>query len=337
VEPVSHHHTRRDTLLAALMFYLSILFLILLAGLLYSHNAHNLPHTDQSADEPAVSAPDWDAIEHRVQLYGLAVVWPMFLVEALWTFFTRNRNAGFWKPVGWVVLVSAVPPLRIAGRVTDRDIWLPRLGWRPVDRDLRRTLERFFSVPMIVIALMVLPLLAIEYGWRAHVQAHPGLRLFLEIANSAIWLAFCIEFLVMVSVADKKLRYCALHWVDLAIILLPLLYVVMVQWLPLLRSLRVLRLSQLSRMGRVYRMQGLALKAWRAFLVLEVIQRVIGRSLEKQLKQLEELLVAKEEEVQELRREIKSLKQRIAEEKHAADAQSLSVPLPAEKKAKSQL
>jgi voltage-gated potassium channel len=314
----------RPTAVAAGMFYLSLLFLVLLAGLLYSHEAHNIPDHADDAEAPGSSLANWDALELRIQRYGLATIWPVFVLEALWTFWTRPRGAGFWKPAGWVALVSLIPPLRIAGRITERDIWLPRLGWRPVDRDLRRRLERFFGVPMIVIALMVLPLLAIEYGWRKQVEAYPGLRLFLEIANSAIWLAFAVEFLVMISVADKKLRYCALHWVDIAIILLPVLYLALVQWAPLLRSLRVLRLSQLSRMGRVYRMQGLALKAWRAFLVLEVIQRVLGRSLEKQLKQLEELLIAKEEEVRELRREIEHLKKRLAEEN-----QSDGVPKPA--------
>jgi voltage-gated potassium channel len=131
-------------------------------------------------------------------------------------------------------------------------------------------------------------------------------------------MAFAIEFLIMVSVAEKKFRYCSLHWVDLAIILLPVIFLmtlVIREWAevaPLARGFRLLRLSQLSRMGRVYRMQGLALKAWRAFLVLEVIQRLTGKTLDKQLKQLEELLLAKEEEVRELRTEIADLKRRMA-------------------------
>jgi hypothetical protein len=201
-------------------------------------------------------------------------------------------------------------------------MWLPPLGWQTVDRELRRKLERIFSIPMIIMALMVLPLLAIEWGWRDQVRSHTGLRLFLDIGNSVIWMAFAIEFLVMISVADKKFRYCTLHWVDLAIILLPVVWLmttVIRQWAelaPLARGLRLLRLSQLSRMGRLYRMQGLALKAWRAFLVLEVIQRLTGRSSEKQLKQLEELLLAKEDEVRELRDEIAEMKKRIAVEKN---------------------
>jgi voltage-gated potassium channel len=316
-------HSPAETLVAAGMFVLSLMFLVLVAGLLYSQHAHSPDHTGSDGTSEEVTLAKWDAIEHRIQLYGLAIIWPIFIAEAVWSVVTYRGAVRRSKAIGWVLLITLAPPLRIAGRISDRDIWLPRLGWRPIDRDLRKTLERFFGVPMIVIALMVLPLLAIEFGWRAHIASHPGLGLFLEISNSLIWMAFAVEFLVMISVADKKLRYCALHWVDLAIILLPVMFVIIYKVLPLLedvpqiapllRSMRILQLSQLSRMGRVYRMQGLALKAWRAFLVLEIIQRVIGRPLEKQLQQLEELLLAKEEEVKELRQEIANLKKRITE------------------------
>ncbi len=134
------------------------------------------------------------------------MLWPVFFLEALGTFLGRDRRHGLWKPFAWMLMVCLAPPTRIAGRITDKEIWLPRLGWRPVDRDLRRALERFFSVPMIVIALMVLPLLAIEYGWRSQVQVYAGLRLFLDIGNSVIWMAFTVEFLVMISVAANRWR-----------------------------------------------------------------------------------------------------------------------------------
>ena len=46
-------------------------------------------------------------------------------------------------------------------------------------------------------------------------------------------------------------------------------------------------------------------RGWRAFLLLEIVYRLTGRSLEHQLKQHQELLQAKEEEAADLRREIK--------------------------------
>jgi hypothetical protein len=238
--------------LARVMFALSIAFLVLLAGILHRHQQFDI-----------------HLLELRIQLAGLTFLWPFFIAEAVWRLLQRDRSEPAWKPYGHFVLIGLVPPLRIGVRspAPDRALWLPSLGWRVVDRDLYRRLERFFSVPMIVIALMVLPLLAIEYGWSEQVERSEGLQLFLAIGTAVIWFAFAIEFIVMVSVAPRKLAYCASHWVDLAIILLPL-----VQFLPLLRLLRVgrvLRLEQLSRMGRVYRLRGLSLRAWRAVLLLE--------------------------------------------------------------------
>jgi hypothetical protein len=87
-----------------------------------------------------------------------------------------------------------------------------------------------------------------------------------------------------------------------------------VELLPVLRLLRlgrVLRLEQLLNWGRVHRLQALIARAWRAILLLQIVQRLIGRSPQRQLKKLKELLEAKEEEVADLRREIDDLELRI--------------------------
>jgi hypothetical protein len=54
------------------------------------------------------------------------------------------------------------------------------------------------------------------------------------------------------------------------------------------------------------------MRGWRAILLLQIVQRLVGRSPEQQLKQLEALLKAKEDEVAGLRQEIKELEERIA-------------------------
>ncbi len=206
-----------------------------------------------------------------------------------------------------------MPPVRLGARYhgPGEFVWFPRLGWRSIDKSLRKTLEKYFSVPMILIALMVLPVLAIEYGWESAVRQNKALGEFITWANTIIWFAFAVEFLVMISVAKKKLRYAVSQWINLLIILLPL-----IEFLPLLRVLRlsrVLRLNKLSKMGRLYRLRGLALRAWRAILILGVLQRLFGGKLENRLERLEELLVAKQEEIEELEAEILEVKELIAE------------------------
>lgn len=313
--PESDRRGPLEEVQARVMFALTVLFLVLLAGLFHRHREQEL--VDGQIDLQY-------KLEFQLQVAGLALLWPVFIVEGLWRFSRRERGRPGWGNVGHLVLVCLIPPLRIGAQGPAGKRWLPVLGWRESDRDLRRKLEQFFSVPMIVIALMVVPLLAIEWWWGEEESRNVGLALFLAIANAVIWFAFAIEFLVMVSVAERRVTYCVRHWVDLAIILLPML-----EFLPLARLLRlsrILRLEQLTRMGRLYRLRGLLVKAWRAMLLLELIQRLTGRSLEKRLQRLQDLLAAKEEEIEDLRKEIDDLRKQIAERDRAVRSAAAERP-----------
>jgi hypothetical protein len=294
--PDNDRRTWEDRL-AGPMFFLAVLFLVVLAGLI-----HRYPHLDPTDPE-------------AVLIQGaLGVLWLLFLLEAGLRFQLRDR---FLVPA-WKALVAAaacvlLPPLRMGygSQVRPNHLWLPGLGWQPIDSGLRRTLERVFSVPMIFFALMVLPLLALEYFEGEQIRAEPVLALWLDIGTSVIWLAFALELILMAAVAERAWRYCLRHWIDVAIVVLPA-----IEMLPLFRLLRlgrVLRLEELLRWGRVHRLQALVARCWRAFLLLQIVHRLTGRSLEGQLTQHQDLLQAKEEEVADLRREIKELEERIAQ------------------------
>jgi hypothetical protein len=275
------------------MFLLAVLFLVVLAGVI--HRYRHLGPTDPEA----------------YLIRGvLAVLWLIFLAEAVVRFGLRDRSRPSWKALAGAAVVAMLPPLRIGCRsqVRPNHIWLPGLGWQEITGRLRRTLERAFSVPMIFFALMVLPLFVLEYFEAAR---HPVLVLGLDVGASVIWLAFALELILMLAVSDRPWRYAFLHWIDVAIVLLPA-----VELLPLFRLLRLgrlLRLEQLLRWGRLARLQALVTHCWRAFLLLQIVQRLTGRSLERRLKQLQDLLQAKEEEVADLRLEIQDLEARIAE------------------------
>jgi hypothetical protein len=279
------------------MFFLAVLFLVVLAGLI-----HRYPRLDRNDPEAYL-------IEG-----GLGVLWMVFLLEAGFRFRLRDRGRSAWKPlVAAAACGLLLPPLRMGCRsqIRPNHVWLPGLGWQEINSRLRRTLERAFSVPMIFFALMVLPLLAVEYYEAEKIRAAPVLALWLDIGTSVIWLAFAVELILMVAVSDRPWRYCFLHWIDVAIVVLPAF-----EMLPLLRLLRlgrILRLEQLLRWGRLYRLKALVAHGWRAFLLLQIVQRLTGRSLERRLKQHQELLQVKEEEVADLRREIKELEERIAQ------------------------
>ncbi len=318
---------------AAPMFFLSFLFLAGLATLIVLWvdvvRFHETPHPESAgelAQPPASVELNRGAMQagyHCLRLLGL--LWPFFLLEFAVEFLLRDRTRPFWRRRYYGLIVCSIPPLRLCSRHPDMGgrIWFPGIGWQEVNNQLRRQLDHMFSIPMIFIALTILPVLLVEYGMSHQVSAHPWLRVLLHVSMGIIWLAFATEFIVMVSVARRRLRYCKEHWLDLAIILLPLI--------SFLRSLRVIRatrlarlakIQQLSKMGRLYRLRGLVLRAIRAILLLELLHRLFGISVEKKIKALRRQLEEKEREVDALKASIADLERRVAEQAKAELAQS---------------
>ncbi len=298
--PDDRRRTWEDRL-AGPMFFLAGLFLVVLAGLI-----HRYPHLERSSPEAYLIVGT------------LAGLWVLFLAEAVLRFRLRDRRRPAWKALLAAAAVALLPPLRLGCRsqVRPRHVWLPRLGWQEVNSHLRLTLERAFSIPMILFALLVVPLLALEYFAAETVRSRPALALALDIGTSVIWLAFAVELILLAAVAERAWRYCGRHWIDVAIVLLPA-----VEVLPLFRVLRlgrVLRLEELLRWGRLHRLQALVARAWRALLLLQVAQRLTGRSLERQRDRLRDLVTAQEEEVADLRRELRELEERIVRKAAAA-------------------
>jgi voltage-gated potassium channel len=223
-----------------------------------------------------------------------AALWPCYVAEAIWAW--RVDSPRFRERL-WCL---ALPPLRLAARdhETGARMWLPGLGWQMVSRELRQRLERASSAPMMLVALAVLPMIAVEYVFAEAVEQDAWLAASVAAATALIWFAFTFEFVVMCSLAENKLDYCLKHWLDLAVILLPL-----VAFLRALRLGRLLRLQQLGRTARVYKLRGTVMRAWRALLVLEIMRRLIQGRPEKRMARLTELIAQKERELAELQEE----------------------------------
>ncbi len=310
------------------MFYTTLVYLGLLAAVLVlwidvprvievnevvaeSPAARMLPASDvELAFEEASFA--WG----KVCGLGLLLLWPVFIAEQAFYFVTSCSRRAFAveHPRWWLFCV--LPPLRLCAhwRGQNEQVWLPRLGWQTVDRGLRKRLERNFSLPMIWIALLILPVLGLQFYYQDRITEFPRLCLALHVGTGLIWYAFAVEFIVMVSVAENKLAYCKKHWLDLAIVLLPLI--------SFLRGLRVLRaskllkvgkLQQLTRVVRVYRLRGVAMRGLRAMMLFEVLHRLLRTSPEKRLRRLEQARREKQYELAELEEEINLTKNRMAE------------------------
>lgn len=307
------------------MFYLALLFLAILAaimvlwidvprvvetGELLSEEIGELTTAGLSDEEIAFEAKAFRWGQYCGWI--LLLLWPLFFLEQAYCFLRTAPGESFARrhPYWW--LFCAVPPLRLCAhsRAETEQVWLPKLGWRTVDRKLQRQLERMLSVPMIWIALLILPVLGLQFFFKERIVEYPGLRFVLHFGTGLIWFAFAVEFIVMVSVSEKKWDYCKKHWLDLVIIILPLIS--FLRTLRLLRTTKLLKLGklqQLSRVVRVYRLRGVAMRALRALMVLEVVHRLLRSTPENRIRKLEQQAREKQRELDELQEEIDRLKQ----------------------------
>ncbi len=337
--PESHRLLRRHWALrsAAPMFWLSVLFLANTAISMIvwidvprvREAYHNSPAARRAQMDAALVVPESAVVDQQASRFRMVpllialLMWPLFIGDFLFYFLTATGPSRFTTSG---LLSCFCPQLRFAAANPEMRgrIWLPKYGWTRPNSQVRRDLEKHFSMPMIIIALMILPILLIEFGLKEQLAERTWLRVTLHVSTGTIWFAFALEFIMMCSVSAKKFRYCKTHWLDLAIILLPLL--------SFLRSLRVLRatrlasltkVQQLTRLGRVYRLRGLAIKAFRALAVFEVMNRLLRITPERQVELLTEQLAENEAEARYLRRRIASIQAQIAardaEEQRAVD------------------
>jgi len=222
----------------------------------------------------------------------------------------------------WIqnIVFCCFPPARLGAvdHVTGTTMWVPGLGWKKTGDELANDVELRLGYPMIGVALLILPLLGFEFVYHAWIAESQQLGFWMIVAETAIWLAFTIEFTVMISMVNGKVKYAKEHWLDVAIILLPVIAFLRVARLGRLsRLFKIKQLGKLGRTARVFRLRGLAMRAWRAVLILEIVDRLMHRDPVKRLKMMEDQLAEKEAESTILRNEIALLK--IAIETKAAD------------------
>ncbi|KAA5546179.1 prefoldin subunit [Roseiconus nitratireducens] len=300
-----------------LMFTLSVLYLAGVAFLIvfWVDVPALLERARGLVDPKHLADSDWlldmPSRLDRVVLVMMAGIWLVVIAEAVAHWLTRPWNRSTRRQHWCSLLFCLCPALRMGARSPEMHgrIWLPGLGWRQSGQRLQRQLERHFSVPMMAIALMIMPILIIEFFLKDQVAAYAWLRALLHFATGLIWFAFAAEFILMISVAEKKLDYCKRHWLDLAIIVLP--FVSFLRSLSLAQTMRltqVMRIQQLTNLARAYRLRGTALKAFRVLVLFDLHERILRVSDEKRIEKLEKKLGELERERRVLRQKIAKLK-----------------------------
>ncbi|MDP1796772.1 MAG: hypothetical protein Q8K78_04790 [Planctomycetaceae bacterium] len=272
---------------SAFLFFLSLIWLLAVGGALHIFESNS-----------GVLESRRDILLFTGCAATTAVLWLVFLYDVAQRLASGARNKAA------TILCTLLPALRLGLRdpQTASHLWLPRMGWQRVDQTLNSRVETALRGPMLIVSLAVLPLLTGEYLAADYLEKQPGLKQAAVVATAIIWWAFTFEFILMISITDKKLKYVKEHWLDLVIILLPL-----IAFLRVLRLSRIARLQQLTKTSRVFRFRGVAMKTYRALLLIDAVSRLIQGSPEKRLVKLRQRLADQEAELATLRNEIAAL------------------------------
>lgn len=307
--------SRGETWRARVMFWLGFLFLMIFAGLIHR------------SQEKEVSEVELNFLRICVQ-----VLWPVIALEVLIGVLRRDRSRPLRPVLRQALLVLLLPPYRM-GLTDPRTglIWFPRLGWQPRGKALYKALDRAFSGPMLLFAFLILPVLGLEYFRAEQVRNEPNLALALHIGVAVIWVAFALELILDTSSSPRPLVHLRDRWLDVAIVVLPMLEFILTKWVdaaPLARLLRLGRAlspEQIGRMQQLYRLRGMVGKAWQAFMLLGGLGRIIGDRPEKRLRRIEEQIANLEEQIAELKQQADEVRKTIVvppcEEKPASECE----------------
>lgn len=284
--------SRYDAQTAPLMFYLGMLSLLLIGALV-----------------TAVTEDDLSPIfrELLTWLSGLtAFVYLLFAIEVGLLFYKRSQSNERMNPTEKRrrLLSLLFPPLRIGSRniITGKYIWIPFWHWCKVNEGLFVELKKRFVLPMIGIALLIIPVLVIEWKFLGEVKEEmPNLKidLILDSVQTFIWCAFTFEFILMISVSDRKLHYVKKNWIDLLIILLP--------FVSFLRTLRISQIARLKYATRSFKLRGVITKARQGLIFVDFLQRIFRLRPETELKRLYRLLRENQRDREELASKLKEV------------------------------
>ena len=276
--PIPHGGTLRHSL----MFTVAFAFLTVI-GLI-------LPHGDSGE-----AFRDW-FMTTSLFLPLVIALWAIVIMEGIaGLFVTRNSLTSRLRRL---LLTALLPPLRMvtASSKPEGWLWLPGIGWRPVGEETSEQLEQQLALPMVVLTLLVLPVLGAELTGGETLENHPRMALATHLTTCVIWIGFTLEFLWMVAAAPDKLSYCLKNWINLVIILLPL-----VAFLRVLNIFRFTRMLRAGKLLRAYRLRGLWSRLWRLALLFNILDRLQQRDPAKYCAALEKKIAEREKELAKLK------------------------------------
>ena len=284
--------SRYDARMAGPIFYLGVVSLLLIGALVTAFTEEDI--------SPSLTA--W--LSWLGSLLGF--IYLVFIADILLLFY-QSQQSGTSMNRGERnkrLLALFFPPLRVGSRniVSGEFSWIPGWQWCKVNEGLFAELKRRFVLPMIAIAVLIIPVLIIEWKFLDEVRsAFPGLKinLILESVQTFIWCAFTFEFLLMISISRRKLNYVKKNWIDLLIILLP--------FVSFLRTLRISQIARLKYATRSFKLRGVITKARQGLIFVDFVQRIFRLRPENEVKRLFRLLQENQQDRRELQQKLKGV------------------------------
>ncbi|WP_162340975.1 ion transporter [Cyclobacterium salsum] len=261
-------------LTAAPLFFTSLLMLLITAAILNNFSIGE------------------EGIQLNPFLSKLAIVysigWLLYLLDFLIIIFLSVKSDTRIALNAFIpkVLSLLFPPLGLGLRhlVEPQKTWLPFYHWSLCNEGLLNRLKQQFSIPMIIIALLILPVVIIEWQFYEEVEAflNTDLSFVLDMVQGFIWLAFALEFILLISITPDRLTYIKKNWIDLLIILLP--------FISFVRTLRIFKVARLTHLVRGYKLRALLMKARQGFIFASFFYRLLAIKPDFQIKKLKKKL-----------------------------------------------
>jgi hypothetical protein len=198
------------------------------------------------------------------------------------------------------ILHSSFAPFRLGRRFSQDNslMYFPFWGFCKTNEAFFDKLRRAFSTPMLLIALVIVPILLIDLKFKEKAEAlMPDIVYLMRMTEVFIWIIFTYEFITMFSVTSEKLDYCKKNWIDLIIIILPFVAAFMT-------SFSFLRLLRLNQVARAYRLKGVFSKVRQALILADSVQKIMFPKPEKQLLHLKKKLRENKRQQEELERQV---------------------------------
>lgn len=231
---------------------------------------------------------------HPIARFGLFLSWLVIAFESLLSIARiHDSPRAVLRRFLWI---CAIPPLRLgfATGHSNELVWLPWKGWVKRGDDSYEDLQRKIAWPMVLVTLAVIPVLLGEW-WCGKHEDQAWAQFLVHSAMALIWTAFMLEFVLSFAVSERKLEYCKFHWINLVIIVIPL-----VSFLRAVSLMRFLGLSRVPQLLRAFRFRSLYARGIQVALVFDLVDRFLQRDPEKYVVALERRIRDKERELEEL-------------------------------------